>query len=199
MRPTAVRRSRAAVDAIALAGDDAPRVYGINTGFEDARNLGWKLAAALQGCAGPQLLDSYSAERQPVFASTAADFIEKSIREDRDFLAAYNPGKDRAAFEHGWDLRRTGASSEVGAFEPHYGGSPIVPAAQESGPRERTGAVGRHVFAARPGHHLAPQPLSCGRNASEALGTGFTLLALGADSEALAALFVAAIIGLARG
>jgi histidine ammonia-lyase len=29
----AVRRSRAAVDAIALAGDDAPRVYGINTGF----------------------------------------------------------------------------------------------------------------------------------------------------------------------
>ena len=138
------------------------------------------------------MLDSYSAERQPVFASTAKDFIEKSIHEDRDFLAAFNPGVDRVAFEHAWNLRRTGASSEVGAFEPHYGGSPIVPAAQESGPRERTGAVGRHVFAARPGHHLAPQPLSCGRNASEALGTGFTLLALGADSEALAALFVAA-------
>ncbi len=28
-----VDRSRAAIDAIALAGDDAPRVYGINTGF----------------------------------------------------------------------------------------------------------------------------------------------------------------------
>ena len=28
-----VRQSRAAVDAIADAGDDAPRVYGVNTGF----------------------------------------------------------------------------------------------------------------------------------------------------------------------
>ena len=166
--------------------------YGINTGFEDARNLGWKLAAALQGWAGPHLLDSYSAERQPVFASTAADFIEKSIHEDRDFLAAFNPGVDRAAFEHAWDLRRTGASSEVGAFEPHYGGSPIVPAAGEGAPRERTGAKGRHVFAARPGHHLAPQPLSSGRNVFEALGTGFTLVALGTDPEPLAAPFIAA-------
>ena len=161
--------------------------YGINTGFEDARNLGWKLAAVLQGCAGPQLLDSYSAERQPVFASTAADFIEKSIREDRDFLNTYNPGKDRAAFEHGWDLRRTGASSEVGAFEPHYGGSPIVPARSE-----RTGAMGRHIFAARPGHHLAPQPMSSGQGVFEALGSGFTLIALGNSPAALAAPFIAA-------
>jgi histidine ammonia-lyase len=30
---TRVARSRAAVDAIALQGDDAPRVYGVNTGF----------------------------------------------------------------------------------------------------------------------------------------------------------------------
>ena len=166
--------------------------YGISTGFEDARNLGWKLAAALQGWAGPRLLDSYSAERQPVFASTATDFIEKSIHEDRDFLAAFDPGVDRDAFEHAWDLRRTGASSDVGAFELHYCGSPIVPVAGEGGLRERTGAVGRHVFAARPGHHLAPQTLSCGRNVFEALGTGFTLVALGADPDALAAPFIAA-------
>ncbi len=33
--------------------------YGINTGLEDAANLGWKLAAALQGWAGADLLDSY--------------------------------------------------------------------------------------------------------------------------------------------
>src|ERR1700690_2397119 len=30
---TKAERSRAAIDAIALAGDDAPRVYGVNTGF----------------------------------------------------------------------------------------------------------------------------------------------------------------------
>jgi 2-polyprenyl-6-methoxyphenol hydroxylase-like FAD-dependent oxidoreductase len=45
--------------------------YGINSGFEDAANLSWKLAATLQGWGGPGLLDSYTAERQPVFASTA--------------------------------------------------------------------------------------------------------------------------------
>ena len=53
--------------------------YGINTGLEDAANLGWKLAAALQGWAGASLLDSYGEERRPVFASTARDFIEKAI------------------------------------------------------------------------------------------------------------------------
>lgn len=40
--------------------------YGVNTGFEDARNLGWKLAAVLQGWGGAALLESYEAERRPV-------------------------------------------------------------------------------------------------------------------------------------
>src|SRR5690606_21055811 len=47
--------------------------YGVNTGFEDARNLGWKLAAALQGWGSEALLDPYDSERQPVLASTARD------------------------------------------------------------------------------------------------------------------------------
>ncbi len=72
--------------------------YGINTGFEDARNLGWKLAATLQGWGGDALLDSYDAERRPVFASTARDFIERFIEEDRAFLNAYSPDKDQAEF-----------------------------------------------------------------------------------------------------
>lgn len=160
--------------------------YGINTGFEDARNLGWKLAATLRGWAGPGLLDSYSDERQPVFASTARDFIEKSIHDDRDFLAAFDPEVDRAGFEAEWERRRTGASSEVGAFEPHYDGSAIVIGAGGS-----SGAVGRHAFRAQAGHHLAPQPLSSGRNVFEALGPGFTLLALGVDAAAFAAAAVA--------
>ncbi|MFF4894468.1 FAD-dependent monooxygenase [Micromonospora chersina] len=36
---------------------------GMNTGIQDAVNLGWKLAQALQGDADPALLDSYHAER----------------------------------------------------------------------------------------------------------------------------------------
>ena len=99
--------------------------YGINLGFEDARNLGWKLAAELRGWAGPGLLDSYDAERRPVFVSTARDFIERFIREDREFLATHSPARDEAAFARAWAGRNEG-SSEVLAFEPNYEGSPIV-------------------------------------------------------------------------
>ena len=39
-------------------------------------------------------------------------------------------------------------------------------------------AVGSHAMAARPGHHLTPQPLSSGRNIFDELGDGFVLLTL---------------------
>jgi 2-polyprenyl-6-methoxyphenol hydroxylase-like FAD-dependent oxidoreductase len=54
-----------------LAGD-AAHIHspaggqGMNTGMQDAFNLGWKLAAVLRGEAGDTLLDSYQAERLPV-------------------------------------------------------------------------------------------------------------------------------------
>lgn len=55
-----------------LAGDAAHvhtpmGAQGLNTGVQDAYNLGWKLAQALSG-APDALLDSYEAERQPVAA-----------------------------------------------------------------------------------------------------------------------------------
>lgn len=56
-----------------LAGD-AAHIHlpfggqGLNTGVQDAVNLGWKLAAAVQGWAPAGLLDSYHAERHPVGA-----------------------------------------------------------------------------------------------------------------------------------
>jgi 2-polyprenyl-6-methoxyphenol hydroxylase-like FAD-dependent oxidoreductase len=40
--------------------------HGMNTGIGDAVDLGWKLAAVLDGWAGPALLDSYELERRPV-------------------------------------------------------------------------------------------------------------------------------------
>jgi 2-polyprenyl-6-methoxyphenol hydroxylase-like FAD-dependent oxidoreductase len=54
-----------------LAGD-AAHVHsplggqGMNTGLQDAYNLGWKLAAAVQGWGPDWLLDSYQKERHPV-------------------------------------------------------------------------------------------------------------------------------------
>jgi 2-polyprenyl-6-methoxyphenol hydroxylase-like FAD-dependent oxidoreductase len=58
-----------------LAGDAAHQNppwggHGFNTGVGDAVNLGWKLAAVLQGWAPAELLDTYEAERRPVAAET---------------------------------------------------------------------------------------------------------------------------------
>ncbi len=152
--------------------------YGINTGLEDARNLGWKLAAVLQGWCADGLLDSYDAERRPVFASTARDFIEKSIEEDRAFVAGFDPQRDRAAFDAEWAACGSGARGSVNAFEPHYSGSPVV----WGGVGEVCSAVGNHSFAAQPGHHLAPMKLASGEGIYDALGGDFTLLAIESDA-----------------
>ncbi|MBE8516853.1 FAD-dependent monooxygenase [Amycolatopsis sp. H6(2020)] len=59
------------VGRVFLAGD-AAHVHspaggqGMNTGLQDAANLGWKLAAAVQGWAPDGLLDTYESERHPV-------------------------------------------------------------------------------------------------------------------------------------
>ncbi|GIH23932.1 3-(3-hydroxyphenyl)propionate hydroxylase [Acrocarpospora phusangensis] len=59
-----------------LAGD-AAHIHspaggqGMNTGIQDAHNLGWKLAAVAKG-ASPALLDTYDAERRPVAAGVLA-------------------------------------------------------------------------------------------------------------------------------
>lgn len=73
-------------DRVLFAGDAAHQVSpfgarGANSGLQDADNLGWKLAAVLQGHAPDSLLDSYAAEREQaadenILNSTrATDFI----------------------------------------------------------------------------------------------------------------------------
>jgi 2-polyprenyl-6-methoxyphenol hydroxylase-like FAD-dependent oxidoreductase len=54
-----------------LAGDAAHTMppnggFGGNTGVQDAFNLAWKIAFVLGGRAGPELVDTYSVERQPI-------------------------------------------------------------------------------------------------------------------------------------
>lgn len=154
--------------------------YGINTGFEDARNLGWKLAAILQGWGGSGLAASYHVERHGVFVSTARDFIARSIEDDREFLRTFDPERDRNAFDAAWRDRSIGARTEVGAFEPNYEGSPIVPGTQGAGGT----ALGRHRLEAMAGHHLAPAELPSGGNLFDRLGSGFTLIDLGNASGA---------------
>jgi 2-polyprenyl-6-methoxyphenol hydroxylase-like FAD-dependent oxidoreductase len=60
-----------------LAGDAAHThspagAQGMNTGLQDALNLGWKLGAVLAGWAPDWLLDSYHTERHPVGAAVLA-------------------------------------------------------------------------------------------------------------------------------
>ncbi|MFJ5801200.1 rifampin monooxygenase [Streptomyces decoyicus] len=67
------------VDRVLLAGD-AAHIHpptggqGLNLGIQDAFNLGWKLAAAVNGWAPEGLLDSYHHERHPV----AADVLDNT-------------------------------------------------------------------------------------------------------------------------
>src|SRR5262249_30874399 len=52
---------------------------GMNTGLQDAYNLAWKLALVVTGRAGPELLDSYEAERIPV-AQRLLDTTDRAFR-----------------------------------------------------------------------------------------------------------------------
>jgi phenol 2-monooxygenase (NADPH) len=70
-----------------IAGDachthSAKAGQGMNVSMADTWNLGWKLAAVLRGRARPELLDTYSAERQAV-AQELIDF-------DREFAAMFS-------------------------------------------------------------------------------------------------------------
>lgn len=145
--------------------------YGVNVGLEDARNLSWKLDAALKGWAGEGLLDSYGQERHPVFRSVNEDFIARMIGDFRDFTARHSPDRDLEEFEAAWAGRANADDSDVTQFLPHYAGSPIVAGTKGV----RSGAKGVHEFRARAGHHLAPNTVS-EEDMWDRLGPGFTLL-----------------------
>jgi len=116
---------------------------------------------------GERLLDSYKhgTAGRFFFESTARDFIEKAIQNDRDFLEAPSIRRaTRDAFERGSgrsaQVRRP--ASEVNAFVPK-----LSRPHPSCGDRRisRCNAVGSHSFQRRGrGHHLAPQPLASGRN-----------------------------------
>jgi 2-polyprenyl-6-methoxyphenol hydroxylase-like FAD-dependent oxidoreductase len=68
------RQAAAYRDRRVLLAGDAAHVHapdggqGLNTGVQDAVNLGWKLAQVVNGTSPDSLLDTYQAERHPVAA-----------------------------------------------------------------------------------------------------------------------------------
>jgi hypothetical protein len=82
---------RLRVDRIFLAGDAAhvhspAGAQGMNTGIQEALNLGWKIARMLAGGASERLLDTYHIERHPI---------------ERDVLRQSNMLTQMAGAEHG--------------------------------------------------------------------------------------------------
>jgi 2-polyprenyl-6-methoxyphenol hydroxylase-like FAD-dependent oxidoreductase len=162
--------------------------FGLNTGLEDAANLGWKLAATLQGWGGQRLLESYHEERRPIFQETGEAMIAGGIERDRAWLERYNPHKDRVEFERAWADYGATWGMRPQAYEPHYEGSSVV-----MGPQDGVCSIhGRMSFKAEAGHHLAPKGLTNGRNVFEELGDGFTLLAFDAEDQSVRSLDAAA-------
>ena len=68
---------------VLLAGD-AAHVHspvggqGLNTGVQDAVNLGWKLAQVVDGTSPESLLDTYHAERHPVAARVLSNTMAQT-------------------------------------------------------------------------------------------------------------------------
>jgi 2-polyprenyl-6-methoxyphenol hydroxylase-like FAD-dependent oxidoreductase len=108
---------------VLLAGDAAHVHYpaggqGLNTGVQDAVNLGWKLAQVVNGTSPEELLDTYQAERHPVaarvlrntMAQTAlmrpADARLEALRETvSELLSMDEPRKRFAGMLSGLDIR----------------------------------------------------------------------------------------------
>ncbi|HYZ00395.1 MAG TPA: FAD-dependent monooxygenase [Candidatus Binatia bacterium] len=148
-----------------LAGDAAHALppnggYGGNTGIQDAHNLAWKLALAVEGRAGDALLASYDAERQPVGQLTIEQAYTRYARRLTPELGVEGapPLVDDLSMEIGY----------------RYRSSAVVPDGDTDG-----GLVGHPAEAGgRPGtrapHLWLPET---GVSTLDLFGTGFVLLA----------------------
>jgi 3-(3-hydroxy-phenyl)propionate hydroxylase len=106
---------------VLLAGD-AAHVHspvggqGLNTGVQDAVNLGWKLAQVVNGTSPESLLDTYHAERHPVGARVLRNDLAQSTLDRNDarteavretmseLLRMAEPRKRYAAMMSGLDI-----------------------------------------------------------------------------------------------
>jgi len=170
-----------------LAGDSAHQViptggYGMNTGVGDAVDLGWKLAAMLEGWGGASLLPSYEAERQPVgFRNRKASARHMSVR--MAIARAYtprvhesSPRGERARRELGekilelGNLENEALGIEIGY---RYDGSPVICQEDAEPPPYE---MERYTPSTWPGVRVPSLFLDDGSALLDRLGKGFTLL-----------------------
>jgi hypothetical protein len=162
----------------------------MNTGIQDAVDLGWKLDAVLRGWGGSALLDSYGAERRPV---AQRNVREASANLSRMLSAAKHaaieaPGEEGEAVrqEVGRNLRAA-MKREWTTLGIHlgyrYDGSPICwPDETEPPPMDPAQYIQTSHAGARAPHVW----MSDGRSTLDFFGKGFVLLDFGADTAPLA-------------
>jgi pentachlorophenol monooxygenase len=152
-----------------VAGDAAhihppTGAQGMNTGIQDAYNLGWKLALEVQGTAASGLLDSYDAERRPV----GEEVVGRTVRHAR------------AGFESSPDDAATVIMREAQLLV----GYPDSPTVSEDVSEDRLAAGPRPGQRAPDCRSLRRDAVSFPMRLFELLrGTGHTLLLYAADEQ----------------
>jgi 3-(3-hydroxy-phenyl)propionate hydroxylase len=144
-------------------------VRGLNSGFDDADNLIWKLACVLQGHAGEALLDSYSAERIEAFHINAASAMRST-----EFMSPPH---------RGFDLMREAALSLAGH---HPGIARLVNPRQTTAVTYRQSSLSTHGTneTIEIGAPLTDSKLRDGNHLSDRLNaTGFSLMVLGDEQQ----------------
>jgi hypothetical protein len=177
-----------------LAGDCAHQNtptggYGMNTGVGDAVDLGWKLAAAVRGWAGPRLLDSYDAERRPV----ALRNVEEATRnfQLRSFaaipdLVEVTPAGVAAREKLGEEIVKSTSRellSDGIALGYRYDGSPIV---CPDGSAPPPLSVTEYLQSTFPGARAPHVQLADGRSTLDLFGRTYVLLRLGREAPDVA-------------
>ena len=170
--------------------------FGMNTGVGDAVDLGWKLAATIEGWGGDRLLESYEIERRPVakrvvdeVAENSGEFLEPEMLE-----ALEDPGlRGEAVRARVRDeivrVRTRVFLSDGLVLGYRYDPSPLVWPDGTPPPRD---SVTEYVPTARPGSRAPHAWLSDGRSTHDLFGIGFVLLTFGAAEEESGGLVAAA-------
>jgi 2-polyprenyl-6-methoxyphenol hydroxylase-like FAD-dependent oxidoreductase len=185
-----------------MAGDAVHQLsptggLGMNTGIADGVDLGWKLAATLNGWGGDRLLSSYDAERRPIGTRNvhmSAEFHldqEKhgngtaAIEEDSSAGAKLRERIGEALVRNvGRQFRTTGL--QIGY---RYENSPICVSDDSSPYPDDPEAF---IASARPGSRAPHVWVGDGRSTLDFFGRAFVLLRLGIDSPDVSAIESAA-------
>ncbi len=159
--------------------------FGMNTGLEDAANLGWKLAACVQGWGGPALLASYEKERLPIALRNTGAARQLSVNIN-DVEAPPEIEMDSAAGE----TARWAASTKLSTFAEQfaslgvqlgarYDHSPII-VADDAPPADNFISYRpTSIPGGRTPHAWLDDKHGEGSSLYDRLGTGMTLLRLG--------------------